>query len=278
MGEVQIGYKFAKSHWGRGYATEAAQAWLRCGFDQLGLQKIVAFVHPQNAASIRVIRKLQFSLSTYKHEGGIDWEIHELLRADDDTHLATEKQLQKATIGELKVINSPIAIVEYAPVWPTLFDFEADRIRGALGPRVLRLEHVGSTAVPGLAAKPIIDILLVVPDTKDEDAYVPDLEAAGYVLRAREPDWYEHRFFKGPNRETNLHCFSDGCPEIKRMLVFRDWLRTNEDDRRLYERTKRELAAKTWKYVQNYADAKTAVVNEILTRAKAATDNNSKTA
>ena len=87
------------------------------------------------------------------------------------------------------------------------------------------LEHTGSTSVPGLAAKPIIDITLAVPDSSDEDAYAPALEAAGYVLRIREPDWHEHRVFKGPDTNVNLHVFSDGCPEIDRMLRFRDWLR-----------------------------------------------------
>jgi GrpB-like predicted nucleotidyltransferase (UPF0157 family) len=94
------------------------------------------------------------------------------------------------------------------------------------------------------------------------------LEAAAYVLRIREPDWYEHRMFKGPATDINLHVFSLGCQEIERMLLFRDWLRSNESDRRLYERTKRELARKDWKYTQNYADAKTTVIEEILARAR----------
>ena len=92
--------------------------------------------------------------------------------------------------------------------------------------RVLRLEHVGSTSIPGLAAKPIIDIVLVVADSADEAAYVPALEAAGYVLRIREPGWFEHRVLNGPDTKVNLHVFSDGCPEIGRMLAFRDRLRT----------------------------------------------------
>jgi GrpB-like predicted nucleotidyltransferase (UPF0157 family) len=121
--------------------------------------------------------------------------------------------------------------------------------------------------VPGLAAKPIIDMTLAVPDSADEDTYLPALEAAGYVLRIREPDWYEHRVFRGPDTNVNLHVFSEGCPEIDRMLGFRDWLRSNPADRELYERTKRELAAKKWDYVQDYADAKTAVVEEIVARA-----------
>jgi len=138
----------------------------------------------------------------------------------------------------------------------------------ALGERVLLIEHVGSTSVPGLAAKPRIDVLLLVTDSADEPAYVPALEAAAYVLRIREPDWYEHRMFNGLDTDINLHVFSPGCPEIDRMLLFRDWLRSNASDRRLYERTKRELARKDWRYTQNYADAKTAVVEEILARAR----------
>ena len=86
------------------------------------------------------------------------------------------------------------------------------------------------------------------------------------MLRIREPDWFEHRVFKGPDTNVNLHVFSAGCPEIDRMLRFRDWLRSNEADRELYERTKRELAAQEWAYVQDYADAKTAVVEEIVAR------------
>ena len=180
----------------------------------------------------------------------------------------TEEQLRAATVGEPTRLSGAVEIADYDPGWPQLFAREADRVRAALGDRVLLLEHVGSTAVPGLAAKPRIDILLVVADSADEPAYVPALEAAGYVLRIREPDWYEHRMFKGPDTDVNLHVFSPDCPEVERMLLFRDRLRSNEPDRRLYERTKRELARREWTYVQNYADAKAAVVEEIIARAR----------
>jgi GrpB-like predicted nucleotidyltransferase (UPF0157 family) len=185
------------------------------------------------------------------------------------THVPmTEEQIQAVRIGELAPLAGPIQIVDYDLEWPQLFKREAERIQAALGDQVLLIEHVGSTSVPGLAAKPRIDVLLVVADSADESAYVPALEAAGYVLRIREPDWYEHRVFKGPDTDINLHVFSPGCPEIDRMLLFREWLRYNESDRGLYERTKRELARLDWKYTQNYADAKTAVVEEILARAR----------
>ena len=130
------------------------------------------------------------------------------------------------------------------------------------------LRFTGSTSVPDLAAKPIIDMLLVVKDSADENAYVPDLERAGYTLRIREPAWHEHRMLKGPDTDINLHVFSSGCPEIERILLFRDWLRRNAADRELYARTKLALAQRDWKYVQNYADAKAGVIEEVLRRAR----------
>ncbi len=163
--------------------------------------------------------------------------------------------------------SGQILIADYDPRWPELFTREADRIRSALEHRALQIEHAGSTSVPGLAAKPVIDILLAVADSADEDTYLPALEGAGYPLRIREANWYEHRMLNGPGTKINLHVFSFGCPEINRMLTFRDWLRNNAADRDLYARTKWALARQTWQSVQNYADAKTAVIEEIMARA-----------
>ncbi len=184
----------------------------------------------------------------------------------------TEEEIAASHVGPLKPLTGPIRLAEYNPEWPAWFEREASRIRAALGGGVLMLEHVGSTSVPGLAAKPRIDILLIVEDSGDEAGYVPALEAAGYRLEIREPKWYEHRMFNGPDTAVNLHVFSRGCTEIERMLMFRDWLRSNRADRELYERTKRELVKKKWKYGQNYADAKTEVVLEIMQRALEARD------
>jgi GrpB-like predicted nucleotidyltransferase (UPF0157 family) len=161
-----------------------------------------------------------------------------------------------------------IELRDYDPSWPRLYAREAARIRSVLGQRVVRLEHAGSTSVPGLAAKPVIDIVLEVLDAAEEAAYLPAMEAAGYVLRLREPDWFQHRLLKGPDTDINLHVFSAGCPETDRMLLFRDWLRGNASDRKLYVRTKRELTARPWTSVQQYADAKTAVIGAILARAQ----------
>nr|MBA3717845.1 GrpB family protein [Actinomycetota bacterium] len=119
------------------------------------------------------------------------------------TEQTSEEYLEAVTIGEREPHRAPVELVEYDPEWPELYRLEEGKIRNALGERALRVEHTGSTSVPGLAAKPVIDIVLVVADTTDEDAYVPALEEAGYVLRIREPDWFEHRLLKGIDPSVN---------------------------------------------------------------------------
>ncbi|PSL57642.1 GrpB-like predicted nucleotidyltransferase (UPF0157 family) [Saccharothrix carnea] len=179
----------------------------------------------------------------------------------------SEEEIRAAHVGVAPRLGGRVVLVEYDPAWPGLYEREAARIRGALGAAVVGLAHVGSTSVPGLAAKPIVDVVLSVADSADEASYVPALEAAGYVLRLREPGWLEHRMFKGPDTNVNLHVFTAGEPEVGRMVAFRDRLRASEADRVLYERTKRELAAREWTYVQQYADAKAEVVADIMSRA-----------
>ena len=178
-----------------------------------------------------------------------------------------EEEFHQAHVGPPpKKLNGPVALSEYDPSWPKLFAKERQRIQRVLGHEAISIEHVGSTSVLGLAAKPIIDILLVVHDSAEEAAYVPTLESIGYDLRIREPNWHEHRLLKGS--DINLHVFSDGDDEIERMLVFRDWLRTNPEDRSRYLRAKRRLARRNWKYTQNYADAKSKVVESIIRKAR----------
>lgn len=184
-----------------------------------------------------------------------------------------DEEIEAAVIG-LQPYAEKVVVEDYNPEWPAWYNAEETRIRAALGPLILRIEHTGSTAVPGLAAKPVIDILLLVPDSADEPAYIPALESAGYTMRVREPNWYEHRCLtrrveRGAEHNVNLHVFAPvhAEKEIERVLAFRDWLRTHDDDRAHYERTKRELAQRDWKYVQHYANAKSAVVEEILNRA-----------
>jgi GrpB-like predicted nucleotidyltransferase (UPF0157 family)/ribosomal protein S18 acetylase RimI-like enzyme len=177
-----------------------------------------------------------------------------------------EAELAAVTIGQLEFLDGPVRLAEYDARWPERFAREEQRIRRALGDGVLRLEHVGSTSVPGLVAKPRIDILLVVSDAADEPSYVPALQAAGYTLRVREPDWHEHRLFNRSDAELNLHVFGPDSLEIERLLRFRDRLRSHTPDRERYAAAKRELAARHWRHMQDYAEAKSDVIEAILAR------------
>lgn len=165
-------------------------------------------------------------------------------------------------------LDGTVTLAEPDPAWPRTFRALADPIRVALGDTVMRLEHVGSTSVPGLCAKPVIDLLLLVPDPADEDAYVPALEALGHRFWLREPGADEHRLLKHERPAATLHVLPAGSDEVRRMLAFRDHLRSDDTDRELYAASKRRLATRTWEYVQDYADAKDAVVDDILGRAR----------
>ena len=162
-----------------------------------------------------------------------------------------------------------VALHRYSEEWPKRFAGEAQRIEQALSGLDIDVHHSGSTSVPGLRAKPIIDITLAVPDSTDEAAYVPSLVAEGYEFVLREPEWFEHRLLKRTDPAVNLHVFTTGSAEIERMLLFRNHLRNNTADRQLYESTKATLADREWPSVQDYADAKSDVVKAILARATA---------
>ena len=182
------------------------------------------------------------------------------------------ERLQAVTIGEIE--RRDIVLVAHDPAWHGRFAQEAQRISEALGDTARRVEHVGSTAVPDLDAKPIIDILLVVDDPTDETTYVPALEQAGYRLRVREPEFHEHRMLRTPARDVHLHVFGPHAPEVDRMVLLRDTLRIAPAERHRYERTKRALATREWPTMQHYADAKSTIVEQILQRAGAARAGN----
>jgi GrpB-like predicted nucleotidyltransferase (UPF0157 family) len=185
----------------------------------------------------------------------------------DDREL--ERYLDEVTVGPLEPAD--IRLTGYDPAWPERFRREAARIHAALGDGA-RVEHIGSTAVPGLAAKPVIDILLVLSDPADEGSYLPALERAGYELRVREPQSWEHRMLRTPARDVHVHVLPPASPEIERYLLFRDRLRSVAEERELYAAEKRRLAARDWPTVQHYAEAKTAVVEAIIARAMEARD------
>lgn len=159
-----------------------------------------------------------------------------------------------------------VTIVEYDPAWPIRFERRAAELRAVLGGRVRLIEHIGSTSVPGLAAKPVVDIVVGIDDPDDEQAYLPDLEAAGYDLRVREPG---HRCLRigDPDEPVNLHCYPPDGMEVRRYLAFRDRLRASEADRDLYVEAKRELARHEWRDINYYAETKSPAIDEIIARA-----------
>ena len=159
----------------------------------------------------------------------------------------------------------PIVVVDYDEQWPNRYGLVRERIRSALGTSALSIEHIGSTSVPGLAAKPIIDVLVTVQDVEDEAAFVPPLEEEGFVLRVREP---EHRMFRTPARDVHMHLYEPDHEAVSAYLDLRDWLRVDADDRTLYGSTKRRLATRNWTDMNEYADAKTDVIEAILGRAR----------
>jgi GrpB-like predicted nucleotidyltransferase (UPF0157 family) len=163
-------------------------------------------------------------------------------------------------------LNGRVELVEYDAGWTEIFsDLRAD-ILSALGSSISRLEHVGSTSVPGLASKPVIDIVLLVKDSAAEETYIPRLEAVGFLHHLREPGWFEHRLLKHKVHQVNLHVFSAGCEEATRMIRFRDYLRSNQDGRIEYEQIKRKVADQKWTFMQDYADAKGKTIRVLLSQ------------
>lgn len=178
----------------------------------------------------------------------------------------SDAYIQQHTIGDASH-NDTIYLSPYQKQWQQQYLEEAACIKKALQETALRIEHIGSTSVPGLCAKPILDILLVVKDSSQEETYLPALKTIGYPLRIREPAFEEHRMCRKTQPLCNLHIFSEGSVEIEKYLLFRAYLRTHEEARSQYARQKQLLAKKRWKYVQNYADAKSDVVQDILRKA-----------
>jgi GrpB-like predicted nucleotidyltransferase (UPF0157 family) len=163
-----------------------------------------------------------------------------------------------------------IKVADPDPAWPRQYDILADRIRDALGWRVLQLEHVGSTAVPGLAAKPVIDIDLTVADPGREQDYVPTLETIGFRLVIREPWWYGHRVLRADRPLCNLHVFGFDSPEPVKHRIFRDWLHGNPAERDHYAAAKHQAASAAnaaREHVMQYNARKQPVIREIYHRA-----------
>jgi GrpB-like predicted nucleotidyltransferase (UPF0157 family) len=182
----------------------------------------------------------------------------------DRTGDELDRHLDSVLIGGREPFTPVIS--DYDQAWPARFAELEVGIRSALGDAAFAIEHIGSTSVPHLAAKPIIDVLVVVADVEDEQSYVSALEDAGFVLRVREA---RHRMFRTPGRDVHIHVYSAGDQAITDYLDLRDWLRVDESDRTLYADVKRDLAQRRWTDMNHYAEAKTGVIEQVLGRARA---------
>jgi GrpB-like predicted nucleotidyltransferase (UPF0157 family) len=188
-------------------------------------------------------------------------------RAADCEAVAVDSEEQDAHLDAVLIGGTErraVVIRDYDEAWPERFTDVQIRVRAALGCAAVRVEHIGSTAVPGLAAKPIVDVLVTVVDPDDEPAFRPALETLGYQLRVREPG---HRMFRTAARDVHVHVWADSDAEVERYLRFRDRLRASSEDRAAYERLKRDLAERDWSDMNYYADAKGSLISAILDRA-----------
>lgn len=167
--------------------------------------------------------------------------------------------------GKPKITS--ISIEPYSPDWKKVFQNQKAKIKDALGNTALTIEHIGSTAVPELHAKPIIDIDLIVKNPNQEESYIPMLKKIGYELIIREPSWYQHRMLRLKNPCVNLHIFAPNCAEHIRHCLFRDWLCEHEDDRQLYTNAKlaaRHSVTTTQDYNQNKQSTVRAIYQKIF--------------
>jgi len=187
----------------------------------------------------------------------------------DGSHAHPSSGPRRADVAELELVGGPealrVGLHDYDGRWPEVFEQHRQRIADALTPTSVDIEHIGSTSVPGLAAKPIVDIVVAVADITAEEDYLPALLAAGYELRVREPG---HRMVRTPERDVHVHIYERGNAAIDEYLLLRNHLRSDAADRALYESTKRFLMSQQWDDMNAYADAKTDVIREIKARAR----------
>lgn len=189
----------------------------------------------------------------------------------EDVGMSNASTPRRPDVTDRDLIGGPEALTvrlhEYDERWPGAYLAHRRRILDALGGAAVAVEHIGSTSVPGLAAKPIIDLVVTVDDITTEEDYLPALVAAGYLLRVREPG---HRLVRTPERDAHVHIYESGAAAVDEYLLLRDRLRDDPDDRALYERTKRDLLSRPWDDMNAYANAKTDVIHAIKERARAA--------
>lgn len=181
----------------------------------------------------------------------------------------SEEEASRAAVGRRAV--SAVEVVAPDPAWPEVYECVRKRLAALLGRRLLAVEHIGSTSVAGLWAKPVVDVDLTVPDSADEAAWLPDLETAGFTLQVREPHWEQHRCLRGDDPAARIHVWSPGAQEPMRHAAFRDRLQTDDNDCKAYGELKRELTTQGLDILQ-YNNAKAGLIYDIYERIFVADD------
>ncbi len=243
--EIEVGYRFVPSAWGHGYATEAAAAALRYGFDVAGLDEIVAVAYPENTASRRVMEKI-----------GMSYDGRGIYYGNDSV-----KYVVRRTSPD------PIEIVAYDPTWPARFEQERQRLEHALGSAAVAIEHIGSTAVPGLIAKPVIDMLVGLRDYPLQPERVAAAERIGYVYRGEFGIPGRQYFRRGSPDAHHVHAVLHGGGHWLRHVAFRDWLREHGEDAAHYGELKLRLAAEHRDDRARYTESKAEFIEDVLGRA-----------
>ncbi|MDM7887789.1 GNAT family N-acetyltransferase [Curtobacterium sp. RHCJP20] len=256
-----VGYGVRPSARGRGLASAALAQVVELAAER-GLPEVMLTCDATNPASRRVI----------EHAGGryersvVDPDGHTLLH-----HWIRTNAHAHPDVTEVDIVGGPepltVGLQDHDPAWSARYEEHRARIARALDGQHVTIEHIGSTSVPGLAAKPIVDVAVAVADVTDEAAYLAPLLDAGYELRVREPG---HRLVRTPERDAHVHVYEHGAPELDDYLLLRDQLRRDDTDRQRYEDTKRALMEQSWEDTNAYADAKSAVIAAIKDRARAA--------
>lgn len=182
-----------------------------------------------------------------------------------------------AVVGDFPASRAAVTVVDYDPRWTEQFRSMKDQLKRALGGTALSIEHVGSTSVPELPAKPIIDVDIVVANADDEDKYISALGTLGMRMVIREPWWHGHRMFVDDHGAANIHIWPDGAAEPVRHILFRDWLRTHQDDLERYAQVKRNLSVEFNDEPDRYNLAKNTVIDQIYARIFAAGPGNADT-